>query len=189
MPAHKNKYIDVNLLPKDAFAQSGVGKMLNWALSTGRYIVVFTEMVVILTFLSRFTLDRQLTDLNESILKKQTVMNSYANIETIVRQVQAKAEFIEENEGDIKTVELLNFLSNIAPSDIVFDQLSVQFNQFTLNGTAYSLTSLSEFVDDIRADDTFTDVISERIETTQRSSGVTFVLRAKFNEVADSESE
>jgi hypothetical protein len=61
---------EINLLPKEEFEKKPLGKFLVWALSIGRYIVIFTELIVILAFLSRFKLDRDLADLNQSVREK-----------------------------------------------------------------------------------------------------------------------
>ena len=64
MPA---KTVDVNLLEKDDFSESPIGRIVTWAITYGRYIMILTEIVVLLAFISRFSLDRKLTDLNEAI--------------------------------------------------------------------------------------------------------------------------
>ena len=68
--------ISVNLLTQDDFSSSPIGKVFLWALSVGRYIVVITELIVILSFLSRFKLDRDLTDVNEAIEKQKAIILS-----------------------------------------------------------------------------------------------------------------
>ena len=40
----------INLLPKDKWEVGVIGKLLKWALNIGRYIVVFTELIVISAF-------------------------------------------------------------------------------------------------------------------------------------------
>jgi hypothetical protein len=65
---------EINLLPREEFEKKPIGKFLTWALSIGRYIIIFTELIVILAFLSRFKLDRDLSDLNQSIREKQAVI-------------------------------------------------------------------------------------------------------------------
>jgi len=182
MPAPKVKPIQINLLPKDGFTASPIGRLLNWSLSTGRYIVVFTELIVILTFLSRFTLDRQVTDLNESILQKQALLSSYQNIEQIVTQVQAKTEFLIEKEDRIQTVDLLDFLSSRAPEDIIFEQLEVRTNRFALIGTSFSQSSLQAFINILKSESSFTDVILDNVNTSEQDTGINFTLRANFND-------
>ena len=63
MPKKKN----INLLPKEEFDASVVGRLLRWAMGTFRIIVIITEMIVMAAFLSRFWLDAQNSDLNDEI--------------------------------------------------------------------------------------------------------------------------
>ena len=61
----KNK--SINLLPQEEFDASIFGRTLKWAMGTFRIIVIITEMVVMGAFLSRFWLDAQNSDLDNSI--------------------------------------------------------------------------------------------------------------------------
>ena len=59
--------VEFNLFPKEPWERGAVGQLLTWVLSVGRYVVVFTELIVISAFLYRFGLDRNLTDLRASV--------------------------------------------------------------------------------------------------------------------------
>ena len=63
MSAHKKQ--QVNLLPEKGFTSTTTGRVLTWILSTFRIIVIVTEIIVMIAFLSRFWLDAQNTDLSE----------------------------------------------------------------------------------------------------------------------------
>ena len=67
MPA---KPIEINLLGQEDLKHTPQGRILNWALTYGRDIMIGTEIVVLLAFISRFSLDRKLTDLKEEISQK-----------------------------------------------------------------------------------------------------------------------
>ena len=54
---------EIELLPKEEWEKTSFGKFIKWTLNVGRYIVIATELIVILAFVSRFKLDRDLTDL------------------------------------------------------------------------------------------------------------------------------
>src|SRR3989344_7346869 len=92
MPAAK--LAKINLLPKDSFDFSTLGKFLRWSLTTGRVLVVLTEFVVILAFGSRFYFDKRLNDLVEEIVQKQAVVDSYAEIEKTTRDILTKQEVV-----------------------------------------------------------------------------------------------
>ena len=186
MPAHKIKTIKVNLLPKDPFTESPLGKFLSWALSAGRYIVVFTELIVILTFLSRFTLDRQLTDLNEEILKKQAILDSYEDLETKIRSIQAKAKFLSKIEDAQQLVPVTKFVLEKIPDDIIFEDFDTRDDKFIISGKSYSQTSLANFIDVLKAETTFADVNLDKINTNEKDTGISFILRAIFAAKPDS---
>lgn len=176
-----SKDILVNLLPQDAFSQSSAGRILTWALSTGRYIVVFTELIVILTFLSRFTLDRQLTDLNESILKKQAIVESYGDLETQIRDIQSKTKFIKQVDTRFKALDVLDFLGENTPEEIKLDSLIINANSFTLESVSYSPVVLESFIHSLRSNTRFTDVTLSKISTEKNDSGIKFIVSAQFN--------
>ena len=92
MPATETK---INLLPVDPFEQGFWGRFLKWGLSVGRYIVIATELVVILAFLSRFKLDRDLSDLNETIAEKQAVLAAYSTLEADYRELAGRLDLIK----------------------------------------------------------------------------------------------
>jgi hypothetical protein len=91
-------HIRINLLPKDPFLSTPLGRFLTWSLHVGRYLVIFTELVVITSFGSRFVIDRQVTDLNVQLREKQTIIQSYGSLEQDVRTVQKKLE-VPQGEG------------------------------------------------------------------------------------------
>ncbi len=112
MPA--KEYTSVNLLSKDPFSESFVGKILMWALSIGRYIVVFTELVVILSFLSRFTLDRQMTDLNSKINQQLLIVESYGGLEENFRSIQDKLSFVRSQTEKTNIEDVLEITGRVA---------------------------------------------------------------------------
>lgn len=87
MSARQNQ---INLLPKSEFELSYWGRFLKWALSTGRYIIILTEIVVIGAFLSRFKFDQELADLTDAVRTKQEILRRTANTELHFRTVQKR---------------------------------------------------------------------------------------------------
>ena len=176
-----HKEIKINLLPKDAFSQSVVGKSLDWALSTGRYIVVFTELVVILTFLQRFTLDRQLSDLNEEIFSRNAILESYARVETQARAIQNKGEFVQELEDEVDVLAVLSFLNNSTPSDVNFFDLNVNDSLVLIRGIAFSQSSLEEFVETLKTYPGLNDLLVNIISQEENTVGLEFDITLDFS--------
>src|SRR5258708_25047874 len=88
--AKKKKIPEINLLPQEEFQASTIGRVLQWLLSTFRYIVITTEMIVMVAFLSRFWLDARSSDLTDAINQKKAVVASYSTFENQFRAAQQK---------------------------------------------------------------------------------------------------
>ncbi|NCN24447.1 MAG: hypothetical protein GW945_03125, partial [Candidatus Pacebacteria bacterium] len=107
------KPININLVPRDPFYETAIGKTLRWALSAGRYIIIFTELIVIISFAARFTLDRQLTDLNSDIERKKSVILSYGTLESDIRTIQSKITDYTELEQTKNMADVFEQLSAV----------------------------------------------------------------------------
>jgi Tfp pilus assembly protein PilN len=170
---------NVNLLSKDPFSESLLGKILLWALSIGRYIVVFTELVVILSFLSRFKLDRDLTDLNASIDQRLAEVNSYGSLESEVRSLQERLRFVRQTGDQFKPQQVITILASITPPDVKLDQLSIKGDRIQLSATSLSSQSFALFTRGIQQQSSLTNIQLLNISSgDQNDPGIKFELRA-----------
>jgi len=129
----------INLLPQDPFERSFAGKFLKWALSIGRYIVIGTELVVIGSFLARFSLDRQVTDLNEAIAQEQSIVASYGDLEQEARAIQERLALVASLVDRQPNVEnLLREVSVLTPVDVVYSFVGLSAEKAVLRGIAFS---------------------------------------------------
>ena len=171
---------DINLLPRDPFFATPAGKILKWALSIGRYIVIFTELVVILSFVTRFSLDRQVTDLNDAINQKKTVISSYGDLEESVRQTQAVLEEYSLLRQQVNITEVFPELTKIIPKDTELNELVLRPDQISFSGKTIKQLSLNTLINNIQLSDRFSNVSIDKIEsnTTDDNGGFNFVIRA-----------
>jgi len=178
MPANKG-LSKINLLPLDDFEKSFVGKALKWSLSAGKSIVILTEFVVILAFLSRFKLDRDLNDLNEIIAQKQAVVESYAEVESVMRAVEDQASVVSEAENQsIRFANIWSDLKKATPVDLFYDSVQLGESGITLKGIASSESGLSALLESIKGDAQYTSVVLSNVELDNRKGGVGFTLIA-----------
>ena len=179
-PAQNN--ISVNLLTQDEFSSSPLGKVLLWALSVGRYIVVITELIVILSFLSRFKLDRDLTDVNEAIEKQKAIILSYGNLEEEFRFTQGQLEFIHQSTPQHTPQEALSILSKTLPADIKIDDLSINNEGFSFSATALSMQGFTQFIRSLMAEEAIGDVALGSVETQDQGLIVNFDAQVIFTD-------
>ena len=149
----------INLLPQEDFEKSPLGKFLIWALNVGRWIVIFTELVVILAFLSRFKLDQDLSDLYDSIREKQKAVEYSATFEQNFRITQRRILDIQLLEGrQLKTDQIMAEVVRITPQDITYQSLAFGDNNIFVTAVALSETGLSQFFSNLLASNMFKDI-------------------------------
>ncbi len=178
MPATA-KLTHINLVPLDEFEKSFVGKAMKWALSAGKSIVIVTEFVVILAFLSRFKLDRDLNDLNEVILQKQAVVESFIETETTMRKFQDKLKVVVGEESQsVGFSGIWGKLIGITPADTFYDSIELAQGKLVLKGVASSEQGFSILIDQLKKDPRYTQIQLSDVELSQSKGGVTFTITA-----------
>jgi Tfp pilus assembly protein PilN len=171
--------ININLLPKDPFLTSTAGRFLQWVLTVGRYLVVFTELIVIISFGSRFTLDRRVTDLNTGILQRSTIIASYGDLEGKIREIQKKTESYVQVEQKQSLADAFPALSEITPRDVTLINLTIQPGAVSFSGRTNSTTSLNLLINNLVLSNKFADVSVERLTSgTAQDPGFTFKINA-----------
>lgn len=171
--------ITINLVPKDPFFATPIGKVLRWALSAGRYIVIFTELVVIVSFITRFTLDRRVTDLNSSIEQKRQIILSYGNLEENFKATQEKIDQYSQAQQDSNLVVLFQELSQVIPQEILLEKLSIFPNRFNIEGSTLSQTAFNLLVNNLQLTPRFTAIVVSQVESKNGQNGMQFVINAQ----------
>jgi len=152
---------DINLLPED---KQPLGSFLSWVLTSGRYIVIGTEIIVLIAFLSRFKLDRDLTDLHQSIAQKQAIVLAAQDLEKQVRILQNHLLIIKkfENQRDFPP-KLLATFEQLIPIDVSLTELSSQEAELTLKATAGSNQGFSAFINNLSSSPSFKDISLDNV--------------------------
>lgn len=176
--------IRINLLPKDPFLSSALGRLLQWALSAGRYIVIFTELVVIISFATRFVLDRKLTDINGAIFKKRAVILSYGDLEDRFRATQSKLEQLSKLQQDINITDVFENLTKVTPKDVKLSQLTIGTSGVTINGKTLSQASFNLLINNLQLSNQFHNITVSNVESSQdESAAFAFMIAAQTKEV------
>lgn len=183
MPAPKSLN-QINLVPKDEFDKGLFGKGVKWALTAGKTIVILTEFVVILAFLDRFKLDRDLNDLSEQISQKQYVVENFSDVEEQMRDLQLRLDRVEEiEEKSINISSEWEALKGKVPSSVTLQQLQISNEELSINAVAGSELGFYSLVNNFKSDDRYSEVNLSEVEFNQRKGGVIFSLKARKEEV------
>ncbi len=137
----------VNLLPKTAWEVSFWGRFFKWAVTTGRYIVILTELVVIAAFLSRFKLDRDYADLGDRINGKKAVLTSMAETEKRFRLAQGRlVEAGQIIDNQLGAAAIIDKVTAKIPPGVTLTNLVVSKKEISMRGIAESDTGMGVFL-------------------------------------------
>lgn len=150
---------EINLLPREEFERKPLGRFLTWALTAGRYIVIFVELIVLLAFLSRFKLDRDLSDLTDKIQAKQAQIDAYSEFESQFRSLQKRLVTIQKiQESQTQGDEIVLAIAQALPVDVSLEDLEFSEKGINLSGVALSDSGLRTFVANLSVSEKFTKI-------------------------------
>jgi Tfp pilus assembly protein PilN len=155
----------INLIPKDPFYDTLLGKIMVWSIQVGRYIIVFTEIIVIMSFASRFKLDRDLTDLTAQISQKKSIVASFGDVEARTRRIQDQVSTVQKIVTDKNAVYYLDKLSLRIPTGIALTQLAYEGELVSFSGKADTSGTLASLIASLQQEQSFSSVSVERINS------------------------
>lgn len=171
----------INLLPKDSFEFSTAGKILKWATSAGRVLVVLTEFVVLLAFASRFYFDKKLSDLGEVLVQKEVQIAAYADVETQIRKVLAKQQPVEAfQKNGLGFASKVDSLTRILPVGTVLDSMTLDKSGLALVGKAQSEYGFAQFVSGVKKIQGVSTINMRDTSFDQTTGGVKFSIQISF---------
>lgn len=170
----------VNLLPRSDYGATWWGRFLGWALSAGRYIIILTELVVILAFLSRFKLDKDHSELAERIAGKKNVLEALAASEREFIRTRSRLEAT----GEMMKLqpafsEVVGEVETTVPGGVKFSSLSILGKTMVVTGTANSEADLGIFLRENSQKNRWKTVELENVAA-NRETGIKFAMRVRF---------
>ena len=172
----------INLLPADEFEKTPLGQFLKWALTIGRYIVIATELVVILAFLSRFKLDKELADLNDETKAHLAVIGSFQELETKTRTLQFQLENIKKlTEEKFEVDKTFDFVAKNTPLAMILTSIGFNKDDLDVDGVAFSNIDLATFLSRLEESGVFEKISIEEISHGgEEAAEIEFSLKANF---------
>jgi hypothetical protein len=132
----------------------------------GKWSVILTQLIVMGAFLWRFTLDRQLTDLNKAIAKDVAVIKSYEQIERdyILTQKQlSQARLAMASQKN--ALKMISDIERITPREVWYDRITITPSSVSLTAYAASLPGFGQFLTLVQMDPLFNGVRIGKIES------------------------
>ena len=173
MPAPE---IKVNLLPPSDFESSFWGRFLKWAVTTGRYIIILTELVVIIAFLSRFKLDEDLRNLNEQINGQVSYLQLQTDQEQEFLGIQKRLKLAEKMWlSRVGVAEYLDYLEEKIPPDVAVKVRTVTPGELAFTASTLNEGGLGRLLATMSADMKWASVDVTEL-TNSKTNGIKFSL-------------
>lgn len=155
--------IHLDLLKPQSNPEKILVKIMRWVLSTGRYLLIFVEGIVLLAFIARFKLDGDLANKKEAIEQQTAYIEALRNTEILIRQTQLKLSTIAA--AKTSSIDYPGILKKIADQTplgvkIIGINLGKNINQANvqINGKAQNNNDVTSFVNGLKEDQSFSDV-------------------------------
>ena len=162
-PINPKLAIHLDLLRPQSNPEKLPVRIVRWLLSTGRYIFVFVEALVLIAFISRFKLDADLASKKEAIEQQIPYIESLKPYEILIRTIQVKLSTIDglkSNSPDYPLI--LKKIADQTPSGVKLISLNLgkEVGKVTIlmNAQAQNNSDLIQFIAGLKGDGFFSDV-------------------------------
>lgn len=179
---------EISLLPDEHNPNLLSARIIKWVVTVGRFVIVFTELIVICAFISRFWLDRKNSDLSEITRQQKAILESTSQFENDYNALSRKLSAIKgiyTSQPDY-TPGLDSIVSS-TPNDIVYKELTVEkpvdLTNIKADLSVYALNenSIIEFITNLLLNPEFDSVSVDTIEKKPKDSKYTVDLSLIIN--------
>ncbi len=161
-----------------------IDEFLKWALSFGRLLVILVEIVAFSAFIWRFSLDRQLIDLNDKIKQEQAIVEATKSREAVYRNLQQRLATIKQidTQGNLN-YKILNDVISFTPNEITFNSITIENGQIKIDCNVQSISALTSFTNSLKKYPNIISVGVNSIQNKSQSGSVNIVINAKLKGV------
>lgn len=126
-------------------------KFLNWALTIGRLIVIITEVVAVIAFVYRFSLDEKLVNLHDAIKQQQKIISVLKNDENKYRNLQDRIALAATfSTKATSSNQIITDIVNLIPKQMRINDLILNKDRINLKVDVASVSSLADLIDSLK---------------------------------------
>jgi Tfp pilus assembly protein PilN len=162
-PPNQNFVINLDLLKPQSNPEKALVRLIRWLLSSGRYVFIFVEAIVLIAFVARFKLDEDLASKKEAIEQQIPYIQSLKPYEIQIRQTQLKLSTIGSFYGNYPDyVKILKKIADQTPAGVKITSINMEKNAsaigIQLSAQAQNNNDLANFIEGLKQDNSFSDV-------------------------------
>jgi len=180
---------ELSLLPDAENPYSFSARFLRWATTVGRWVIVLTEFVVIIAFISRFWLDRKNSDLSEVIRQRQAILASTQDFEQEYKSFQKRLVYLRDfyqNQPDYD--QKIDILVKSTPNDLSYKDISIKPDSKSKNIAisaslvAFNEKSIVDFIKNLKLNSKIDSVNINNIEKKANENYYSLAVSVIFKE-------
>lgn len=161
LPAKISLHID--LLKPQSSPEKVYLRFIRWLMSTGRFIVIIVEVIVLAAFLSRFKLDGDIQTAKEAAEQQIPYIKSLSSDETLVRQTQLQLATIKDiKQTSPDYVSILQAIAAQTPSSVKILSINLEKNtgksNLKITGTAEGNFDVTTFASGLKSEAQFANI-------------------------------
>lgn len=186
MADKKPLFPSINLLIRQDNKTQFYITLIKWLTSSGRFIVILVEFIVIIAFVARYKLDSDLANLHDKIQNQLPYIKSLQPAESQIRHIQFQLTTIKQiKDGDRDFSAVFSIIASLTPATIQITNITLDRTgsypntQITISGNTPSNVELSAFINALKGNKTFTNVVLTNITLQGQSK---FVITADLNQ-------
>lgn len=175
---NKQPTLSINLLKKRGTPSLDV--LIHWAITGGRFLVILTETIALAAFLYRFSLDRQIIDLNDKIRAKERIVEAFADQETTYRVLQERMLQIKILSQNVSFMpDLFTKVAQLAQkNNLSIKSASLTDRSLHIEISAINVNNLKAFVTELQELKELQNISIDRIENRSAVAQIAAVLTA-----------
>ena len=164
MPKSKPRLtLNLNLLKPQSNPEKLPVKLIRWLLSSGRYVFVAVNGLVLLAFFMRFKLDADIAAKKEAIEEQIPYIESLRPYEILIRETQLKLSTIDSAKKNyLDWSSILKKISDQTPPGIKIVNINIAKNlgiaTIHVSGQTPNNNDLTNFISGLKEDGAFSEV-------------------------------
>ena len=176
--------IKLDLLRPQSNPEKILTRLFRWLLSSGRFILILVEAIVLIAFITRFKFDADLATNKETIEEQSPYIENQLSFEILARQTQLKLSTIGFFKSDYADYpQVLKKIADQTPQGVRIVSLNLERNvdklTIQLSAIAQSNNSLASMLTGLKQDVTFSNINVTNISFER--GGLNFTLSAQAN--------
>jgi hypothetical protein len=179
---------ELSFLPDSENPNSFWARAIKWLTTVGRWVIVLTELVVVSAFISRFWLDRQNSDLSETIRQQQSILESTQEFESQFKSFQQRLGFIDNfYQNNPQYVPKIASLIKSTPDGLIYQNLSFTKDKDNIISASASLTAFNEnsiisFINNLTLNPDINSIKINQIEKKQQENNYSITVSVVFKD-------